>query len=96
MGRHPSQLYEAILEGIIIFVVMIILSRKIPPYKEGSYFAIFCILYGAFRFLIEFVREPDSQIGYIAFNWLTMGQILSIPLIILGITIIIDNLKKAL
>lgn len=93
--RHPSQLYEAILEGIVIFVVLIILSRKLPPYKEGSYFAVFCILYSVFRFAIEFVREPDSQLGYLAFDWLTMGQLLSIPLFILGIGILIYNWKKS-
>lgn len=95
MPRHPSQLYEAILEGIVLFTVLFILSRKLPPYKEGTYFAVFCILYSIFRFAIEFVREPDSQLGYIAFNWLTMGQILSIPLFILGIAILIWNFKKS-
>ncbi len=91
ISRHPSQLYEAILEGLIILIVMLILSRKIPPYKKGTYLAIFCILYGVFRFVVEFVREPDSQLGYLAFNWLTMGQLLSIPIIIAGAAILIYN-----
>ena len=89
MPRHPSQLYEAILEGIILFTVLFIMSRKLPPFKEGNYFALFCILYATFRFLVEFVREPDVQLGYIAFDWLTMGQILSIPLMLLGVGILV-------
>ena len=89
MPRHPSQLYEAILEGVIIFVVLFLMSRKLPPLKEGNYFAVFCILYGAFRFLVEFVREPDVQLGYLAFDWLTMGQLLSIPLLLLGVGILV-------
>lgn len=94
MPRHPSQLYEAILEGLIIFIVLFILSRKIPPLKEGSYFAIFLILYSVFRFLIEFVRQPDAQLGYLAFDWLTMGQLLSAPLFVIGVGILIWNVKK--
>ena len=94
--RHPSQLYEAILEGIVLFTIMLILSRKQPPYKAGTYFAIFCIFYSIFRFLVEFIRQPDSQLGYIAFDWLTMGQLLSIPLLIIGISILIFNYQKLL
>ena len=92
--RHPSQLYEAILEGIVLFIVLIIMSRKLPPFKEGTYFATFCILYSVFRFAVEFVRQPDAQLGYIAFDWLTMGQILSIPLFIIGVAILVYNFKK--
>lgn len=73
---------------------MIVLSRKLPPFKEGTYFAVFCLLYGVFRFVVEFVREPDSQLGYLAFNWLTMGQLLSVPLIILGLALLTKNLKS--
>lgn len=91
--RHPSQLYEAILEGIVILTVLLIMSRKLPPFKPGTYFATFCIMYSIFRFTIEFVRQPDAQLGYIAFDWLTMGQILSIPLFIVGLTILIYNIK---
>lgn len=92
MLRHPSQLYEAILEGIVIFIILFALSRKLPPFKEGTYFAIFCILYAIFRFLVEFVREPDSQLGYLAWDWLTMGQLLSIPVFLLGASILIYNI----
>lgn len=89
MPRHPSQLYEAILEGLVLLAIMLILARKLPPYKEGTYFAVFCIFYAIFRFAIEFVREPDAQLGYLAFDWVTMGQLLSIPLFLLGIGILI-------
>lgn len=92
--RHPSQLYEAFLEGLVIFVVLFIMSRKIPPFKNGVYFSTFLILYSVFRFLIEFVREPDSQLGYIAWNWLTMGQILTIPVFIAGVILMIYCLKN--
>ena len=66
--RHPSQLYEAILEGIVIFVILFLMARKVPPFKTGTYFATFCILYSIFRFVVEFVRQPDIQLGYIAFD----------------------------
>lgn len=68
MPRHPSQLYEAILEGLVLLAIMLILARKLPPYKEGTYFAVFCIFYAIFRFAVEFVREPDAQLGYLAFD----------------------------
>lgn len=93
--RHPSQLYEAVLEGLVIFVVLIILAKKVPPYKRGTYFAIFLILYSVFRFLVEFIREPDSQLGYLAWDWLTMGQLLSIPVLITGVVILLWANKKA-
>ncbi|MCI2050883.1 MAG: prolipoprotein diacylglyceryl transferase, partial [Atopobiaceae bacterium] len=76
--RHPSQLYEAILEGLVIFFVLFALSRKKPPRPQGTFIGTFLTLYGVFRFLIEFVRLPDAQIGYLlGTNWLTMGQCLS-------------------
>lgn len=89
MPRHPSQLYEAFLEGLVIFCVMFLLSRKRPPRPRGTLFGIFLIMYGVFRFLIEFVREPDVQLGYLWGGWLTMGQLLSVPLIIAGICVLI-------
>jgi len=81
--RYPSQLYEAFLEGLVLFVVLWLYSSKARPVMSVS--ALFLILYGLFRFIVEFVREPDQQLGYLAFNWLTMGQLLSLPMIILGI-----------
>ena len=89
MPRHPSQLYEAVLEGIVIFCVLFALSRKRPPRPQGTFLGAFLVLYGIFRFLIEFVREPVVQLGYLWGGWLTMGQVLSAPLIVAGIALLI-------
>lgn len=89
MPRHPSQLYEAVLEGLVIFCVLFALSRKRPPRPHGTFLGAFLVLYGIFRFLIEFVREPDVQLGYLWGGWLTMGQVLSAPLIVAGIALLI-------
>ncbi len=96
LPRHPSQLYEAVLEGIVIFLVLFALSRKNPPRPRGTFTGTFLLMYGIFRFLIEFVREPDAQIGYLAGGWFTMGQLLSIPLMIVGIACLIYAAKKKL
>ncbi len=82
LPRQPSQLYEFMLEGVVLFVVLWVFTLKPRPRMAVS--ALFALLYGIFRFLVEFVRLPDPQFGYLAFGWLTMGQILSLPLIILG------------
>ena len=82
-ARHPSQLYQATLEGLVLFVaVWWFSSRPRPRYAVAGLFA---LLYGAFRFAVEFVRVPDADIGYLAFGWFTMGQLLSLPLIALGL-----------
>jgi len=83
LPRHPSQLYEMALEGIVLFVIIYAYSRKIRP--DWSAGALFIFFYGLFRFLIEFVREPDVQIGFDLFNVISRGQILSLPMIIAGI-----------
>lgn len=80
--RHPSQLYELLFEGIILFVIVWVFSAKPRPKMAIS--GIFALCYGVFRFGLEFVRVPDPQYGYLAWNWLTMGQILSLPLIVFG------------
>ena len=81
--RHPSQLYQMFLEGFVLFCVLYVVSmRPRPRYLISGLFALF---YGMFRFLVEFVREPDAQLGYLAWGWLTMGQLLSLPLIGLGL-----------
>ncbi|MBP3892560.1 MAG: prolipoprotein diacylglyceryl transferase [Atopobiaceae bacterium] len=82
--RHPSQLYEALLEGVVMFVVLYVLSLRKPPRPQGTFVGTFLMLYGIFRFCIEFVRLPDSQMGYLAWGWLTMGQVLSVPLVLAG------------
>ncbi|WP_022947165.1 prolipoprotein diacylglyceryl transferase [Methylohalobius crimeensis] len=86
LPRHPSQLYEAILEGLVLFTVLWIYSAKPRPQMAVS--GLFLLLYGAFRFLVEFIREPDAHIGYLAFGWLTMGQLLSTPMILAGLLLL--------
>ena len=80
--HQPSQLYEFLLEGVVMFAVLWLYSAKPRPRMAVS--GLFALLYGIFRFLVEFVRMPDPQLGYLAFGWLTMGQILSLPLIAAG------------
>ena len=82
-ARHPSQLYQAAWEGPVMFMALWWFSRQ----RRGRYAVsgLFALLYGIYRFAIEFVREPDPQLGFIAWDWLTMGQLLSLPLIALGL-----------
>jgi phosphatidylglycerol:prolipoprotein diacylglycerol transferase len=86
LARHPSQLYQAALEGLVMFCVLWWYSRK--PRPRYAVAGLFALMYGCFRFLVEFVRVPDAQLGeagYLAFGWLTMGQVLSTPLILVGL-----------
>ena len=83
VNRHPSQIYEAILEGIILFFILNIFYKKFS-YKSGIISSLFIILYSIFRFFIEFTREPDIHLGLITFN-LSMGQFLSLIFILGGI-----------
>jgi len=82
-ARHPSQLYQAALEGIAMFAILWWYSSKPRPRYAVS--GVFALLYGVFRFVVEFVREPDAHLGYLAFGWLTMGQVLSVPLVAVGV-----------
>ena len=82
--RHPSQIYEAILEGIILFILLNFFFRKCLYKSPGIISALFLIFYSIFRFFIEFTREPDIQLGYILFN-LTLGQILSFLFLMFGL-----------
>lgn len=86
LPRHPSQLYEMFLEGVVLFFIVWLFSAKPRPRMAVS--GVFALGYGSFRFIAEFFRQPDEHIGFIAFNWLTMGQLLSTPLIILGIALL--------
>ena len=95
MPRHPSQLYEAFLEGIVLFCVLQVASRKKPILPQGTFLGIFILGYGIVRFLIEFVRVPDAQLGYLFGGVITMGQILSLPLVIAGAALIIIAHKRA-
>ena len=85
-ARHPSQLYEFALEGVVLFAILWWYSRKPRPRYAVS--GLFALLYGIFRFSVEFVREPDAQLGFLALDWVTMGQILSIPLILVGLLLL--------
>ncbi|MFN8671841.1 MAG: prolipoprotein diacylglyceryl transferase [Candidatus Sericytochromatia bacterium] len=92
LPRHPSQIYESLTEGFIMFAVLYFLSRK--NVKSGTLSGTFLMLYGTFRFFIEFTREPDVQIG-LFLNMFSMGQILCLPMIIVGLAIIIiSNFSK--
>ena len=82
VGRHPSQLYEAALEGLAMFIVVWWFSSR--PRPRGSVLGLALVWYGTARCLLEFVRVPDAHIGYLAFGWLTQGQLLSLPMIIGG------------
>ena len=88
VARHPSQLYEAVLEGLVIFCVLLALSRRRPARPQGTFMGAFLVMYGVFRFLIEFVRVPDAQLGYL-FGPVTMGQLLSLPLVVAGACVLV-------
>ena len=81
--RHPSQLYEALLEGVLLFLLLWLYSSKPRPLMAVS--ALFLIGYGLFRSFVELFRVPDAHIGYLAFEWLTMGQLLSLPMVLIGL-----------
>ena len=80
--RHPSQLYQATLEGLVLFTVLFWYSRR--PRPAGAVGGLFLVLYGVFRLVAEFFREPDRQVGFDLFDWLTRGQLLSLPMILAG------------
>lgn len=81
--RHPSQIYEFSLEGIGLFILVWCYASK--PRPAGRVSTVFLIGYAVCRIIAEFFRQPDPQLGYLAFGWLTMGQILSVPMILLGL-----------
>lgn len=93
LPRHPSQLYEAFLEGLLVFVILNFLWRfaKVREAK-GLVSALFVLMYGVFRMLMEQFREPDAQLGFL-FGSVTMGQLLSVPLVVLGLVVIYRSLK---
>ncbi len=85
-ARHPSQLYEALLEGAVTFaIVWVFSSRPRPRYSVSG---LFLLCYGIFRFAVEFVRVPDANRGYLLWDWVTEGQLLSLPMAIAGLTLI--------
>ncbi|HEY2623735.1 MAG TPA: prolipoprotein diacylglyceryl transferase, partial [Dyella sp.] len=91
LPRHPSQLYEMLLEGVVMFSFLFLVSMKPRPRYLMS--GLFALMYGCFRFAVEFVRVPDPQLGYLAWGWLTMGQIQSLPLILVGVVLIVMSRK---
>ena len=86
LARHPSQLYQVALEGIALFIIVWWFSSSPKPRMAVS--GVFSLSYGCFRFFVEFFREPDLHIGFVAFDWMTMGQFLCIPMIIVGIVLL--------
>ena len=89
--RHPSQLYEAFLEGPLLLLIMWLISRRNPP--DGVVFWTFIAGYGLFRSFVELFREPDAQIGLL-FGSISMGQMLSLPMLLLGVTMILVTLGR--
>jgi phosphatidylglycerol:prolipoprotein diacylglycerol transferase len=85
LARHPSQLYEAVLEGLVLFVILWTFSRK--PRPLGAVSAVFLLAYGAMRFAVEYTREPDAFLGLLMLGW-SMGQWLSLPMIIGGVAML--------
>lgn len=89
---HASQLYESALEGLLLFTMVWIFTAKPRPRFAPA--GLFLLGYGVFRFLVEFVRVPDENRGYLLFGWVTMGQILSTPMIIAGLTLLVVAYKR--
>lgn len=86
LPRHPSQLYQAFLEGLVLFVIVFWFSRK--PRPRAAVSGLFLLCYGLFRFTVEFVRTPDAHIGFDLFGWMTRGQVLSAPMVALGLILL--------
>lgn len=92
-ARHPSPLYQAVSEGLVLFVLVWLVSAR--PRAAGVVSGTFLAGYGALRFATEFFRQPDSHLGFIALDWLTMGQLLSIPMFIIGILLVFRPPRSA-
>lgn len=92
LARHPSALYEFALEGVLLFVVLWCYSAKRRPVPSVS--SLFLVVYGAMRFGVEFFRQPDAHIGYVWDGWMTMGQLLSVPMVLLGLILFVWSYKR--
>jgi phosphatidylglycerol:prolipoprotein diacylglycerol transferase len=92
LARHPSQLYQFALEGVALFLIVWFFSSKVRPKMVVS--GVFLMFYGIFRFVVEFAREPDAHLGFLYGGWLTMGQVLSTPMILIGIAFMVVGYKK--
>ncbi|MCM2131901.1 prolipoprotein diacylglyceryl transferase [Larsenimonas rhizosphaerae] len=91
--RHPSAIYEFLLEGVVLFLVLWFVSLK--PRRRGLVSGLFLLLYGLFRFSVEFFRRPDPQLGFIAFGWMTMGQLLCLPMLAGGILLVVWSRRQS-
>ena len=85
--KYPTQLLEALLEGLVLLFILFLYRRK--PRPTGAITGVFLLVYGSFRFFVEFFRMPDPQLGYLAWGWLTMGQLLSLPMVLLGVGLLV-------
>jgi phosphatidylglycerol:prolipoprotein diacylglycerol transferase len=85
-ARHPSPLYQALAEGLVLFLIVWLFTTR--PRPTGAASGVFLVGYGCMRFITEFARQPDAHLGFIAFDWLTMGQLLSLPMVAFGIFLI--------
>lgn len=92
LPRHPSEIYEFLLEGVLLFIILWFYSRKPKPYRAVT--ALFLIGYGVLRSIAEIFRQPDPQLGFIAWGWLTMGQLLSFIMIILGVILMVVAYRR--
>lgn len=94
--RHPSQLYEGLLEGLILFLILRVLTHHFLKLKQPGFVAgAFLAGYAIARILVEFVRLPDEHIGYLAGGWLTMGMVLSLPIFLIGIWSMVSSMSRA-
>lgn len=91
-ARHPSQLYQAALEGLALFAILWLYSAR--PRPVGAVGGLFLAGYGFFRFVAEFFREPDAHLGFVLLDWMTMGQILSLPMFLAGIVIVFWSYRR--
>jgi phosphatidylglycerol:prolipoprotein diacylglycerol transferase len=85
--RHPSQLYELLLEGLILFILVWWFSAK--SRQPGRVTGLFLVGYGVSRFMVEFVREPDGHLGFVWLDWMTMGQLLTVPMMLVGLWLLL-------
>lgn len=92
VARHPSALYQAFTEGLVLFALVVWFARH--PRPTGAVTGVFLIGYGALRFTTEFFREPDAHLGFVALDWMSMGQVLSLPMIVAGAALLIWSLRN--
>jgi phosphatidylglycerol---prolipoprotein diacylglyceryl transferase len=92
IGRHPSSLYQALLEGPVLFAILWVFASRPRPVMAVS--GLFLVGYGSLRFFSEFFREPDSHMGFVVFNWMTQGQLLSTPMILFGVGFLVFSYRE--